>query len=117
MIECEFNIITPEKFNKRKVWKNFTLTSTALWILKTYLDSTKSKYVDDADADEKKVAKDMMGSLVDAYLVPDVTNTGNPTNNINNFREPHTGTANTGSATVTDTITPGTEKKGVEMFK
>jgi hypothetical protein len=109
MIEAEFNIMLPEKYNKRKVWTNFALVANSLWKLKSFLDASKSKYADDPEADEKEIAANMVGSITDAYLEPDTTISGNPRNNIRNFREPQTA-----ASASTSTPAAGGKKKMFE---
>ena len=61
MINTEFNIMSPAKYDKRKVWNNFNLGSNSLWALKIFLEKAKSDLLDKGDVNEDTIAAAMTG--------------------------------------------------------
>ena len=86
MINAEFNIIEPSKYAKRKVWNNFNLGITSLWVLKSFLDASGSTLSQQGDVKEENIVQAMPGLSCDVYLEPDVTTKGDPRNKITNYR-------------------------------
>ena len=93
MINTEFNILTPAKYDKRKVWNNFNLGTNSLWALKTFLEKSNSDILDKGDIDEETIAAAMPGLTCQAFLEPDANPSGDPRNKITNWKE--SGTAPT----------------------
>lgn len=93
LINTEFNILSPAKYDKRKVWNNFNLGTNSLWALKTFLEKTNSDLVNKGDVDEETITAAMPGLVCQAYLEPDVSPSGDPRNKITNWKE--SGTAPT----------------------
>lgn len=87
MINTEFNILSPAKFNKRKVWNNFNLGSSSLWVLKTFLEKAKSDLLEKGDVNEETIAAAMPGLVCQAYLEGDTDQNGDPRNKITNWKE------------------------------
>jgi hypothetical protein len=87
LINTEFNIVSPAKFDKRKVWTNFNLGPKSLWALKTFLEKAKSPLLDKGDVNEDTIAAGMPGLVVMAFLEGDVSPNGDPRNKITNWKE------------------------------
>lgn len=93
MIVAELDITSPANFIKRKVWNNFNLGESSLWVLKKFLNVSKCSIIEQGDVSEQTIADVMVGLTCDVYLIPDVTNNGTPTNRIKNYAELGTGIA------------------------
>ncbi len=87
LINAEFNILSPEKYDKRKVWNNFNLGTNSLWALKTFLEKANCDLINKGDVDEDAVAAAMPGLVCKAYLEPDKDTKGDPRNKITNWKE------------------------------
>jgi len=86
LINAEFNILSPEKYNKRKIWNNFNLGTASLWALKTFLDSSGSDLLNKGDVTEQVIADSMVGLTCQAYLEPDSAPNGDPRNKITSWK-------------------------------
>ncbi len=87
MIKVQFAIVSPAKYAKRKVWNNFNLGEKSLWVLKNFLDSAGKNTDTMGMIDESKLASDLLGLTVSAYLEPSTTQAGKPSNKISNYRK------------------------------
>jgi hypothetical protein len=87
MINTEFNILSPAKYDKRKVWNNFNLGTNSLWALKTFLEKANSDLLNKGDVDEETIAAGMPGLTCQAFLEPDASPSGDPRNKITNWKE------------------------------
>jgi len=101
LINTEFNILSPAKYDKRKVWNNFNLGSNSLWALKTFLEKAKSDLVNRGDVDEDAIVAAMPGLVCKAFLEPDTTPSGDPRNKITNWKEAAEDTENSTAETPT----------------
>ncbi len=108
MIKVKFAIVSPAKFSKRKVWNNFNLGAKSLWALKVFLESAGIDPNSLGEVSEQTIADQMEGLVVDAYLEPTTTTTGNPSNNITNFRK---------VAGNDSTVAETADTKNINMFK
>jgi hypothetical protein len=90
MINTEFNILSPVKYDKRKVWTNFNLGTNSLWALKTFLEKANSDLLNKGDVNEETIAAGMPGLVCQAYLEPDTSPSGDPRNRITNWKESET---------------------------
>jgi hypothetical protein len=109
MINTEFNILSPAKYDKRKVWNNFNLGAKSLWALKTFLEKSKSDLLDKGDVNEEAIVAAMPGLACQAFLEGDSTPSGDPRNKITNWKEIE-------AAEVAASTAPETEPKST-MFK
>ena len=113
MINTEFNILSPAKHDKRKVWNNFNLGTKSLWALKTFLEKAKSDLLDKGDVNEEAIADAMPGLSCQAYLEPDVSPSGDPRNKITNWKE--VGTVSASAAPQTESTSEAQPKSN--LFK
>lgn len=87
LINTEFNIVSPAKYDKRKVWNNFNLGAKSLWALKTFLEKANSDLLNKGDVDEETITAAMHGLVCQAYLEGDSSPSGDPRNKITNWKE------------------------------
>lgn len=83
MIAVTFKIADGDS-KGRLLWDNFPLSSNAIWKLKTLLASGGSELAEKS-ATPAQVVASLPGLSVSVYVEPDVTNNGNPKNNLKNY--------------------------------
>lgn len=86
MIKTTLKVLGPTHAG-RLIWNNFNLGATSLWALKGFLEKAGSDIINRDNVSESEIATNMVGLRIDAYLEPDSTTNGNPTNKIKNWRE------------------------------
>ena len=64
LINTEFNIVSPVKYDKRKIWNNFNLGAKSLWALKTFLEKANSDLLNKGDVNEEAIAVAMPGLII-----------------------------------------------------
>lgn len=109
MIKVQFGVISPAKYSKRKVWTNFNLIPKSLWVIKLALESGGIDPKSLGDLTEEQIAETLQDLVVDGYLEKGTTNTGNPTNNVSNYRRALAGTG-------TAPVAPSSSNSKEEMF-
>ena len=78
--------ITEGDFKNRLIWDNFVLIEASLWKLKGFFAAIKSNLAESENASEQDFAKAMLGAHVGIYLEPRVSNNGQATSNVKNYR-------------------------------
>lgn len=71
-------------YKNRTVFDNLVWLSNSMWKIKKVLDAVKSPLAQ-GKATISDIANELEGKTLKVYLVPDTTNTGNPTNKIKNY--------------------------------
>ena len=117
-IAITFGVLNNDALKNRKVFHNFTWTKAASPFVYNFMKVVKSALVDEDNVTIEKVAADLVGKRVSAFIDVETTNSGSNRNKASDWKE-YTGPvagATTGTTSANNTGS-GAPAAGTALFK